>query len=103
MPAEAAAKDDRAAAVTPALRPMALWRVRGRWPGGRLFVPQCFSLNLSFLRESCHSLLSPFIGRGSRQRRSTVRVPTSPNRRSYSLLDGSAFIATCLISVGVAA
>src|SRR6516162_10834726 len=34
---------------------------------------------------------------------STVRCPRSSNRRSYSPLDGSAFVADCLISVGVAA
>jgi len=40
MPAKAAAKDDRAAAVTPAIRPAAPWRVREvtALPGNRLFV-----------------------------------------------------------------
>lgn len=40
MPAEAVAKDDRAAAVTPAIQPTAPWRVRdvAALPGDRLFV-----------------------------------------------------------------
>ncbi len=40
MPAEAAAKNDREAAVTPAIQPTAPWRVRdvAALPGDRLFV-----------------------------------------------------------------
>ena len=40
MPAEADAKDDRAAAVTPTIQPTAPWRVREviALPGDRLFV-----------------------------------------------------------------
>lgn len=40
MPAEAAAKDDRAAAVTSAIQPIAAWRVREvtALPGDRRFV-----------------------------------------------------------------
>jgi len=40
MPAETAAKDDRAVAVTPAIQPTAPWRVREvtALPGDRLFV-----------------------------------------------------------------
>jgi len=40
MPAEAAAQDDRAIPVTPAIRPVAPWRVRDvtALPGQRLFV-----------------------------------------------------------------
>jgi hypothetical protein len=40
MPAEATAQDDRAASVTPVIRPTAPWRVREvtALPGDRLFV-----------------------------------------------------------------
>lgn len=40
MPAEAATQDDRAASVTPAISPLAPWRVREvtALPGHRLFV-----------------------------------------------------------------